>query len=420
MKITAVTGREIFNSRGYPTIECELTLENGQSVRASTPSGTSLSRYKAVELRDEGNQFSGLRVTKAIEKLETVIASEIILGKEPNLVEMDLKMIELDGTPDKRILGSNTMIAASLAIAKAQALNSDQKLYELVASLCGLEQVSLPYPMCNIINGGLHADNNVQIQEIMIIPIGFATFREAFSEVLEIYYSLKTILKQKGKTILSGDEGGIASNFNNDTEALDLMMQAIETRKNKTKGNFVIALDVAASHFYDKQANVYHWQGKDLTSGDMINMYKKLSAEYPIFSIEDGLSEDDWDGWKKLMRELGETIQIVGDDIFATNPARIAQGIEDNIANSVIIKPNQIGTLTETLQSIILCKDYNINTIISHRSGETEDTAIVDIAIGSNSGQIKIGGCSRGERIEKYNHMLRIEDALQLAILNGQ
>ncbi len=420
MKITAVTGREIFDSRGYPTLECQLTLDKGQSVRASVPSGMSLSSYKAVELRDGDDRFLGLGVSKAIEKLENVIAPEVILGKEPSVVEMDLKMIELDGTTDKRNLGANTMIAASMAIAKAQALSMQQKLYELIAHLCGLEQVSLPYPMVNIINGGLHADNKLQIQEIMVVPVGYSTFREAFQETLELYYLLKNILKQQGKSVLVGDEGGLASDFDNDIEALDILAKAIELRKNNTEGNFVIALDAAASHFYDKKTKTYHWLDKDLDSDGMIRMYKKLSETYPLFSIEDGLSEDDSEGWKKMMTELGDNLQIVGDDIFATNPARIAQGIEHEIANSVIIKPNQIGTVTETLQSIILCKDHDLNTIVSHRSGETEDTSIVDIAIGSSSGQMKIGGCSRGERITKYNHMLRIEDALHLAMLNGE
>lgn len=420
MKITAVTGREIFDSRGYPTLECELTLEDGQSVRASVPSGISRSSYEAIELRDNEERLLGRGVSKAIEKLETIIASEIILGKEPSLVEMDLKMIELDGTSDKHVLGTNTMIAASIAIAKAQAISSEQKLYELIATLCGLEQVSLPYPMCNIINGGLHADNNLQIQEIMIVPIGFSTFREAFEETIEIYYQLKNILKQKGKAILIGDEGGLASNFDDDTEALDLLVKAIESSTIAKEGNFVIALDVAASHFYDKQTKTYHWHDKEFDSNDMIKMYKKLSETYPIYSIEDGLSEDDWDGWKDMMKQLGSKLQIVGDDIFATDPSRISEGIEQKIANTAIIKPNQIGTLTETLQSIILCKDYDLNTIVSHRSGETEDTCIVDLAIGTSTGQMKLGGCSRGERIAKYNHMLRIEDALHLALLDEQ
>jgi len=420
MKITAVTGREIFDSRGYPTLECEITLEKGQSVRASVPSGMSRSSYEAVELRDGDDRLLGLGVSKAIEKLEDVIAPEIMLGKEPSVVEMDLKMIELDGTSDKRNLGANTMIAASVAIAKAQALITQQKLYELIAHLCGLEQVSLPYPMVNIINGGLHADNKLQMQEIMVVPVGYATFREAFQETLELYYQLKEVLKQHGKSILVGDEGGLASDFDNDIEALDILIKAIELRKNKTEGNFVVALDVAASHFYDKRTKTYHWHDKELDSDGMISMYKKLSEKYPLFSIEDGLSEDDSEGWKKMMTELGDNLQIVGDDIFATDPARIAQGIEHEIANSVIIKPNQIGTVTETLQSIILCKDYRLNTIVSHRSGETEDTSIVDIAIGSSSGQMKIGGCSCGERISKYNHMLRIEDSLHLAMLNGE
>jgi len=418
MKITQVTGREIFDSRGYPTLECELTLENDQLVRASVPSGLSRSKYEAIELRDGGKRLQGLGVSNAIEKLETTIAPEII-GKEPNIVEMDLKMIELDGTSDKHMLGANTMIAASTAIIKAQAVSSEQKPYELIANLCGLEQVSLPYPMCNIINGGLHANNKLQIQEIMIVPIGFSTFHDAFEATLEVYYRLKTILQKKGKTIVVGDEGGFASNFDGETEALDLLMQALKLNGSGQEKTFTIALDIAASHFYDSKTKTYHWQNQKLDAQDMINLYGQLSDKYPIFSIEDGLSEDDWDGWKCMMKQLGNKLQIVGDDIFATNPARIAEGIEQQITNTAIIKPNQIGTITETLQAIILCKDYGLNTIVSHRSGETEDNFIVDLAIGTNAMQMKIGGCSRGERISKYNHMLRIEDALHIALLNS-
>ncbi len=420
MKITAVTGREIFNSRGYPTLECELTLDNGDSVRASVPSGASRSNYAAAELRDNDERLEGLGVHKAIDKLERILAPEVLLNKEPNLVEMDLKMIELDGTPDKRELGANTILAASTAIAKAQAIATEQTNYELIANLCGFERVSLPYPLCNIINGGLHADNNLQFQEIMIVPIGFSTFRQAFEEIIEIYYQLKYLLKKHGKTLLVGDEGGIASNFESDIQALDFLVDAIKLRPQRNEGNFVIGLDVAASHFYDKQTGTYCWNNRDYSSDEMIKMYKILAETYPIFSIEDGLSEDDTQGWKNLMEQLGENVQIAGDDIFASNPERIAEGIKHTIANAAIIKPNQIGTITEALQSLILCKDYELNTIVSHRSGETEDTFIVDLAIGASAGQIKLGGCSRGERIAKYNQMLRVEDALQLAMLNGE
>ncbi|TET06138.1 phosphopyruvate hydratase [Candidatus Dependentiae bacterium] len=416
MKIKQVIGHEIFDSRGYPTIECEITLEDGQTVRASVPSGISRGKYEAVELRDGGSRLCGLGVSKAIEKLETVIAPEII-DKEPNVVDMDLKMIEMDGTQNKEKLGANSTLAVSTAITKAQAISSNIKTYELIAQLCGLEQVSLPYPLCNIINGGLHADNNLQVQEIMISPIGFSTFREAFEAIIEIYHCLKKILRKQGKSTLVGDEGGFAANFEDETEALDLLMQAIEMGS-KGNGNFVIALDVAASHFYDHKTKTYQWHNRNLTAKDMIELYDKLSRSYPIYSIEDGLSEDDWEGWKLMMKKLGNRLQIVGDDLFATNPARIAEGIEQHIANTAIIKPTQIGTITETLQAVLLCKDYGLNTIVSHRSGETEDTFIVDFAVGTSSGQMKIGGCSRGERIAKYNQMLRIEDALHLRLLN--
>jgi len=417
MKITNVAAHEIFDSRGYPTIECELTLENGQSVRASVPSGLSRGTYEAAELRDDNTRLMGLGVHKAIEKLEMDIAP-LIINHEPNVVEMDLKMLELDGTQNKSNLGANTLLAASTAITKAQAISSTIKPYELIAQLCGFDQISLPYPQCNIINGGMHANNNLQIQEIMIVPIGFPTFREAFEAILEINYKLKTILHKQGKKTLVGDEGGFASNFDDETEALDLLMQAIEEGKTTDEKNFVIALDMATSHFYNPQTKTYNWHNRTVTSHDMIKLYDKLSRTYPIYSIEDGLSEDDWDGWQLMMKKLGDRLQLVGDDLFVTNPARIAEGIEQHLANAVLIKPTQIGTITETLQAVLLCKDAGISTIVSHRSGETEDTFIVDLAVGTSSGQIKIGGCSRGERMTKYNQMLRIEDGLHLALLN--
>lgn len=417
MKISQVVGREIFDSRGMPTIECDLILENGVYVTASVPSGLSRGQYEAVELRDGGKRLMGKGVLKAVENLENIIAP-LLVGKEPDLVGMDLKMIDLDGTEDKSRLGANAILAASIALCRAQALVNSMETYEFIAYLCELESVSLPFPMFNIINGGVHANNNLTIQEFMIMPIGAQNFRHSMEMAVQIFLTLKQLLIKNGKSTAVGDEGGFAPAIDDDKEALDFIMEAIELSGVAKDGEIVLALDVAASEFYDKKSDTYSWQNQKVKSEDLIDLYAHLAGQYPIYSIEDGLSDSDRLGWKQMMTRLGGTMQLVGDDLFATNSVQIVLGLEEGLANAVVIKPNQIGTITETLQAIKLCKNNDVNLVVSHRSGETEDTFIVDLAVGTSAGQIKTGGCCRGERIGKYNQLLRIEDELSLSLLD--
>lgn len=416
MKILHVIGREIYDSRGLPTVECELILEDETRIRASVPAGRSCGLGEAVTLRDK-DRILGFGVSAAIDNLQNHIAPELI-GQEPNVVSMDLAMIEKDGTEDKSNFGANAMLAASIALLKAQAHVENMHVYEMVAYLCDFESVTLPFPMFNIINGGVHADNNLWIQEFMVMPIGAQSFRASLESTVKIFYTLKALLEKNNKRVALGDEGGFVPNFDDEQEALDFIMQAIELA-DVNNDEFVLALDVAASEFYDSKTNKYTCNKKKFSSDSLITYYEKLSQQYPIYSIEDGLAESDYDGWKNLMKTLGEKLQIVGDDIFVTNPARILHGLEENLANAVLIKPNQIGTVTETLQAIKLCKANEVNTVVSHRSGETNDTFIVDLAVGTSSGQIKAGSCSRGERISKYNRLLRIEDTLMMSILDA-
>ena len=409
MKILNIKAREIFDSRGLPTLACELFLENNLSVCASVPAGISRGMHESVELRDGGDRLLGYGVLKAIAIIENKIAP-VLIGKKPNVVQMDVTMLELDDTPNKSRLGANAMLAVSLAVCKAQAVVESLELYEFIAYLCGFETVALPCPMFNVINGGLHADNNLQIQEIMIMPLEKISFRAALETATTVFHGLKKLLRQQGKSTAVADEGGFAPIFNNVEEALDLVMKAIEQYGNKS--NIVIALDVAASHFYDAQTETYAWQGKQIDRKELIALYKQLIASYPIYSIEDGLGETDWSGWKQMTKVLGSQVKIIGDDIFTTNPQRIWWGIEHNTAQAALIKPNQIGTVTETLQAVKLCKEYNWDVIVSHRSGETNDSFIADLAVGVSAAQIKAGGCSRGERMVKYNRLLKIENNL--------
>ena len=409
MKITKVQAREIFDSRGFPTLECQLFLDNDVSVLASVPAGKSKGIHEALELRDGGARLFGKGVLKAIEYIEHTIGPEL-LGKEPDLFLADRLMIELDGTTNKVKLGANTMLAVSMAVTRAQAHAEHLELYELIAHVYGSQTVTLPFPLFNVINGGVHADNNMRIQEFMITPIGGGNFRDTMELGVVLFYELKALLKKAGKIITVGDEGGFACLFSTETEALDFLTEAITKIGNGD--HYRIAIDVAASEFYNEQTHCYDWHGDFLTSAEMIALYTTLVQTYPIYSIEDGLSQDDWQGWMAMMNQMGDKIQIVGDDLFVTSEQRIKHGCLVNAANAVIIKPNQIGTITETLNAIQACAASSMNSIISHRSGETEDTFIADLAVGTSSGQIKAGGCSRSERLAKYNRLLRIEDQL--------
>lgn len=418
MKIERIIAREIFDSRGYPTIECDMELEDGIFVTASVPSGRSRGSGEAVELRDGGDRLMGQGVLRAIDNIEQIIAPALI-NKEPDLVTMDIMMLEMDGTDDKSKLGANAMLAVSIALLKAQAAVEALEPFELLAHLCGLDSIALPLPMFNMINGGVHAHNNLRIQEFLVVPVDVPSFRIAMESAVVLYHELESLLLRDKKSVAVGDEGGFAANFKNDLEALDYLVEAIEACKNKTKGSFVLAMDVAASQFYNRETKKYDWYDKHMSSEQMISLYEKLIKKYPIYSIEDGLAEDDLDGWRDMTQTLLNRVQLVGDDIFVTNARRIWQGIEQGIGTAVIIKPNQIGTITETLQAVKLCKENGMNVIVSHRSGETNDVFIADLAAGTSAGHIKAGGLSRGERMAKYNHLLRIEDELVLNLLGA-
>lgn len=413
MKITKISAREIYDSRSIPTIECTVVLEDGSSVRASVPTGASVGSHEAVSLRDGGDRLMGLGVLQAVENIEHIIAPQFV-GQEPNLVQMDMRMIELDDTENKSNLGANAMLAVSTAICKAQAHVEQAKIYELIAYLCEIEVVSLPGPMFNVINGGVHANNNLAVQEFMIMPLGMNSFHAAMELSVEIYHALRELLIEKGMSVAVGDEGGFAPEFRDEAEALDCLMEVIVRTEDLHEGSIMIALDVAASQLYDKRTDCYRLNGSLLSSDEMIAWYEKLVDQYPIYSIEDGLGQDDWSGWEKMSAALHKKVKLVGDDIFATNPQRIWEGIERNIAQNVIIKPNQIGTITETLQAIKLCDEYDRNVVISHRSGDTCDTFIADLAVAISASQIKAGGCARSERMAKYNRLLEIEDELMM------
>lgn len=418
MKIAKVVGREIYDARGWPTLECEISLQDGSYVTASVPSGISRGKHEAHELRDGGQRMSGKGVFKAVDTIESIIGPTLI-GKEPNLVSMDLGMIELDGTANKSKLGANAMLAASMAILRAHASVEGMEVYELVGYLCEYSSVTLPFAMFNCISGGAHSPGNVRIQEMMVIPIGSQSFRACLEAAVLLHHHLYDLLKKKFDSVCITSEGALSANFKNDKQALDMLMESIEAVQKTTSHRFLISLDVASSQFYDKKTHKYDWDGKkSLETAELINLYEKLIKKYPIFSIEDGLSEFDEKGWAAMMNQI-DNVQLIGDDLFASNPNLIANGIEQGLATGAIIKPNQIGTITETLQAIKLCRDYEMSCILSHRSCETNDTMIVDLAVGTSAGYIKAGGTARGEHLAKYNELLRIEDALMLSILNS-
>ena len=409
-KIKEVYAREILDSRGHPTVECDVILIDNSFGRASVPSGASTGMYEAIELRDnDKNRYLGKGVKVAINNIINIIKPIIIKKEFSSLNEFDSKLIEIDGTENKSNLGANSILALSLAFAKALSIQSNQKLFQYLSLN---QSFVLPIPMMNIINGGSHADNNVDIQEFMIAPIAAPTFSEAIRYGSEIFHSLKSILKAKGLNTNVGDEGGFAPNINNSKEVIEIIIKAIEKSGLKLSKDIILSLDVASTEFYKE--NYYYLKGEKqkLSSDQMINYLKNLVSAYPIFSIEDGMAEDDWEGWVNLTKELGKNIQLVGDDLFVTNIKRLKLGIEKNAGNSILVKLNQIGTLSETLETIYLAKQNKFSTIISHRSGETEDTTIADLAVAVSSGQIKTGSLSRTDRTSKYNQLLRIEEYL--------
>ncbi len=406
-EVKLVKAREIIDSRGNPTVEADITLTDGSFARAAVPSGASTGEFEAVELRDgDKNRYCGKGVLQAVKNINEVIAPKII-GQVADFRAIDEIMLSLDGTPNKAKLGANAILAVSMAVARADAVSKKKPLYEYLG---GEEAVILPLPLMNIINGGMHADNNLDIQEFMIAPLGFDSFSRALAAACETFHALKSILKSKGLSTSVGDEGGFAPSLNTNEEALDYIIEAIEKAGYKPGEEIALALDVASCSFYKNGAYLFEGQQRDVDY--MIDYYGKLLAKYPIISIEDGLDENDWTGWKKMASALGDKVQLVGDDLFVTNVERLNKGIEDNSANSILVKVNQIGSLSETIAAIDMASKAGYTSIISHRSGETEDVAIAHIAVGKATGQIKTGSLSRTDRVAKYNELLRIEEEL--------
>lgn len=415
--ITQVYAREILDSRGNPTVEVEVILEDGTMGRAAVPSGASTGVHEAVELRDgDKKRYVGKGVMKAVENVNDIIAEALIGLDATRQIEIDELLIRLDETPNKAKLGANAILGVSMAVAKAAANYVGLPLYQYLG---GTNAHELPVPMMNILNGGSHADNNVDIQEFMIMPVGAKSFSECLRMNVEIYHALKGILKAKGLSTGLGDEGGFAPNLESNAEALDVIMEAIVKAGYKAGKDIMLAMDVAASEFY--KDGKYHMlaEGAPKTSTQMVNYLADLVAKYPIISIEDGLAEDDWKGWAALTKKLGDKVQLVGDDLFVTNAARLQMGIDKGVANAILIKVNQIGTLTETFRAVELAKRHGYTAIVSHRSGETEDVTMSDIAVALNAGQIKSGAPARTDRVAKYNQLLRIEEDLGPAATYG-
>ncbi len=406
--IVGVHGREVLDSRGNPTVEAEVVLESGAVGRAIVPSGASTGEREALELRDgDPKRFHGKGVLKAVDNVNGEIAKRVCGMESLNQREIDLALIELDGTENKSRLGANAILAVSMAVARASAEELGISLYEYLG---GRFASRLPVPLMNVINGGAHADNDLDIQEFMIVPVCGGSFREALRAGVEVFHTLKKVLKEKGFSTNVGDEGGFAPNLSSTREALDTLMLAIEKSGYRPGEDVLLALDCASSEFYED--GTYRLEGKELSSEELVEFYRGLIESYPIVSIEDPLSENDWEGWIKLSEVLGDKVQLVGDDLFTTNPKILREGIEKGVANSILVKLNQIGTLSETLDTIMLAKENGYSAIISHRSGESEDTFIAHLAVATNSGQIKTGSASRSDRIAKYNELLRIEEEL--------
>ncbi|MGI9198592.1 MAG: phosphopyruvate hydratase [Candidatus Nanopelagicaceae bacterium] len=405
--IEAIGAREILDSRGNPTVEVEVLLEDGTVARAAVPSGASTGAFEAVELRDGGKRYLGKGVENAIKNVVEVIAPEVVGLDAQDQRLVDQTMIELDGTKNKAKLGANAILGVSLAVAKASAEHADLSLFKYVG---GNNAHVLPVPMMNILNGGAHADTNVDIQEFMVAPIGADSFKESLRWGAEIYHSLKSVLKKRGLATSIGDEGGFAPNLESNRAALDLILEAVEGAGFKPGSDIALAMDVAATEFYDN--GKYSFEGKHLSAAEMIAYYASLVSSYPLVSIEDPLNEYDWDGWAAITKELGAKVQLVGDDLFVTNPERLSKGINSGTANALLVKVNQIGSLTETLDAVEMAHRAGYRSMMSHRSGETEDVTIADLAVATNCGQIKTGAPARSERVAKYNQLLRIEEEL--------
>ena len=412
-EIVHIHARQILDSRGNPTVEVDVYTELGAFGRAAVPSGASTGVHEAVELRDgDKSVYVGKSVMKAVTNVNTTIAEQLTGMEVTEQVEIDRAMIDLDGTENKSNLGANAMLAVSLAVAHAAAEECGQPLYRYLG---GVNATMLPIPMMNILNGGSHADNSIDFQEFMIMPVKADSFSHALRMGVEVFHHLKAVLKEKGYSTNVGDEGGFAPNIKSNEEAIETVIEAIEKAGYKAGEEIFIAMDAASSEFYDKENNCYHFHksdGRKLSSAEMVAYWKDWTSKYPIVSIEDGLDEDDWDGWKELTNAIGDKVQLVGDDLFVTNVKRLKQGIDQNIGNSILVKVNQIGTLTETLEAIELARVNGYTQVISHRSGETEDATIADLAVAVNAGLIKTGSASRSDRMAKYNQLLRIEEEL--------
>lgn len=412
LEIVDVKGRQVLDSRSFPTVEVEIYLEDGTMERAIVPSGASTGIFEAVELRDgDKSKFNGKGVSKAVGFVNTVIADALVGMNVYNQPEIDKKLIELDGTPNKGNFGANAILGVSLAVARAAASSLDMPLYQYIG---GVNAKVLPVPMMNIINGGSHADNSVDLQEFMVMPAGMTDFMEAIRACSEVYHALKAILNEKGYSTGVGDEGGFAPNLKSNEEAIEVILEAIGKAGYKAGEEMFIALDPASSEFYDEKTGKYvlEHEGKTLSAEEMVAFYEDWVNKYPIISIEDGMAEEDWEGWKIITERLGNKIQLVGDDLFVTNTERLERGINKGVANSILIKLNQIGTLTETLNAIEMANRAGYTAVISHRSGETEDTTIADLVVAVNAGQIKTGAPARSERVAKYNQLIRINEEL--------
>lgn len=418
MKIEHLTARAVLDSRGYPTVEAEVILDDGTSARAAVPSGASTGRFEALELRDgDAAKFGGKGVTKAVRHVRTVLAPALTGHRADDIYALDRLMSVLDGTPDKSALGANALLAVSLACAHAAAAALRQPLYRFLG---GINALTLPVPMMNILNGGAHASNSLDTQEFMIMPVGAQSFRQGLRWCAEVFHVLQALLRKEGRSVSVGDEGGFAPNLAGDEDALDHILCAVQMAGYTPHQDFVLALDAAASEWKHPKGKGWYRQpksGKEFSSQDLINHWATLTRRYPVVSIEDGLDEEDAQGWQQMTRLLGERVQLVGDDLFVTHVQRLQQGIRDKWANAVLIKPNQIGTLSETLNAVRTAQQAGFSAVISHRSGETEDTTIADLAVALNTGQIKTGAPCRGERIAKYNRLLRIEEELGFSAL---